>query len=123
MKKFHIIALIILGMFLIPNSAIACGKENTKKEKSCCSKEKSEPKTEKKSCCGSDDHSEKGCGGKCGHSNCTSTSIVYFSLITFNEIEIRNNFFVVNDKKHDFFHDEANISSGFHSLWLIPKIS
>nr|WP_294938200.1 hypothetical protein [uncultured Flavobacterium sp.] len=123
MKKFHIVLLIILGMFLMPDNAIACGIEKNQKEKSCCSKENSEPKTEKKSCCGTDSDSEKGCGGKCGHSNCTFTSIAYFSLITFNEIEIKNNLFVVTDKKHDFFHKEANISSGFHSLWLIPKIS
>ena len=110
-------------MFFMPNSAMACGKENTKKEKSCCSKDKSETKTEKKSCCDKDDNSEKECDGKCGHSNCSSTSNVYFSLITFNEIEIKNNFCVVNDKKQRFFHSETNISSGFHSLWLIPKIS
>lgn len=123
MKRFHIVLIIILGIFLMPNSAFACGKESAKKEKSCCRKEKSESPTEKKSCCGEDDRSKKECGGKCGHSNCTSTSNIYFSIITFNEIEIKNNLCVVNDKKQSFFHNEVNISSGFYSLWLIPKIS
>lgn len=123
MKKFHLILIFVLGIFLMPSEAFACGKENPKKEKSCCSKEKSVTKTEKKSCCDKKNSSEKGCGGKCGHSNCTSTSAAHFSVIAFNEIEIKSNPCVVNDKKQNFFHHEVSISSGFHSLWLIPKIS
>lgn len=107
----------------MPTEAFACSKDNSKTEKSCCSKEKSETKTEKKSCCDKDDHSEKGCGGKCGHSNCTSASSANFSVVTFNDFEIKNNIYVVSDQKQSFFHNEVNISSGFHSLWLIPKIS
>ena len=123
MKKFHIVLIFVLGIFFMPSEAFACGKENTKTEKSCCSKEKSVTKTEKKSCCDKDNHSEKGCSGKCGNSNCTSTSNAHFSVITFNEIEIKSNLCVVIDKKQNFFHNGVNISSGFHSLWLIPKIS
>lgn len=123
MRKFHIVFIIILGIFLMPSNAVACGKESTKKENSCCSKDKPETKPEKKSCCDKNNQSEKNCGGKCGHSNCTSASTAHFSLIVFNEIEIKNNLCVVSDDKQSFFHNEVNISSGFYSLWLIPKIS
>jgi len=88
MKKFHLILIFVLGIFLMPGEAFACGKENTKKEISCCSKEKSETKTEKKSCCDKDNNSKKECGGKCGHSNCTPTYNRHFSVIIFNEVEI-----------------------------------
>lgn len=123
MKKFQIILLFVLGMFLMPSEAFACGKESSKTEKSCCSKKKTDTKSEKKSCCDKKDTSEKGCGGKCGHSSCTSTSSVQFSIITLIEIDIKDNLCLVSDKKQNFFHNEADISSGFYTLWLIPKIS
>lgn len=123
MKKFHLVLIFVLGIFFMPGEAFACSKDNPETEKSCCDKKKTDTKSEKKSCCDKKNNSEKGCGGKCGNSNCTSTSTVHFSVVTFNDIEIKNNLYVISDKKQNFFHNEANISSGFHSLWLIPKIS
>lgn len=122
-KKFHIVLLILfLGIFLTPNFSHACG---TKSEKSCCKKEMPS-KSEKKECCKnkkSDNEKEKGCNGKCGHSNC-STSVSQFSLImTFNEIEFNNNVFDFTSQKQKFYHNETNISSGFYSVWLPPKIN
>jgi hypothetical protein len=106
----------------MPSSVLACGKKNIKTEKSCCKKEPAS-KTEKKSCCDKNDNSKKECGGKCGHSSCTSASIVQFSIITSFDINFKNNNFIFSSEKLKFYHSETFISSGFYSLWLIPKIS
>ncbi len=120
MKKFQIILILTLGVFLIPGNAYACGKKIIKMEKSCCKKETTS-KTGGKSCCDEKDNSKKECGGKCGHSNCTTTTI-QFSLAAFNEIEFKSNCFDFSAEKKRYYHNETNLSSGFHSLWLIPKI-
>jgi len=103
----------------VPTLSYACG---TKTEKSCCKKEISS-KAEKKDCCKNKQSKEQdnSCGGKCGHSNCT-TSTVNFSIISFYEIEFKNNNFDFSTQKPKFYHSETFISSGFSSLWLIPKI-
>ena len=108
----------MLGFFL-PTSSYACGN---KTEKSCCKKETSS-KTEKKDCCNGKHSKDKdnSCGGKCGHSNCT-TSLITFSLISLNEIQFKNNNFDFSIEKPKFYHSETFISSGFTSVWLPPKI-
>ncbi len=88
---------------------------------SCCSKEIT-LKNEKKSCCNEKEKSKKECSGKCGHSNCT-TSTAQVSLIAFNEIEFKANLFDFADKKPKNYHNETNISSGFYSVWSPPKIN
>lgn len=105
--------------FLLPTSTYACG---TKTEKSC-SKKEATSKTEKKDCCNGK-HSksnDNSCGGKCGHSNCT-TSTVNFSLISFSEIEYKNNNFDFSIEKPKFHYAKTFISSGFTSVWLPPII-
>lgn len=106
--------------FFLPTSSYACG---TKTEKSCCKTEKSSKK-EKKNCCNSKHSKDKdnSCGGKCGHSNCTSSS-TNFSIISFYEINLKNNPFDFSTEKSKFYHSETFLSSGFYSIWLIPKIS
>ena len=110
---------LMLGLFL-PTAAYAC---KTQTEKSCCKKEKSS-KTEKKDCCNGKHSKNKdnSCGGKCEHSNCTTSSSVNFSLISFYEINFKNNSFDFSIKKSKFYHSQTLLSSGFHSIWLIPKI-
>ena len=44
MKKYHIILIVLLGMFLMPSTAMACGNSNSKHS---CEKEVSSKKTEK----------------------------------------------------------------------------
>ena len=119
-KRLNIIIIILtLGFFLSPTLSYACGN---KTEKSCCKKETSS-KAEKKDCCNGKHSKDKNnsCGGKCGHSNCT-TSTVTFSLISFNEIEFTNNNFDFSSEKSKFYHSETFISSGYTSVWLPPKI-
>ncbi|HSN49252.1 MAG TPA: hypothetical protein VLR29_10870 [Flavobacterium sp.] len=121
-KKFHIaLVMVVMGFFLTPTLTYACGM---KSEKSCCSKEISS-KGDKKDCCKKDDDSKNkshdgGCNGKCGHSNCTTSSIQFG--LAFFEIKFKNNNVVFSEKEQNYIHSETNISSGFHSIWLIPKI-
>lgn len=122
-KKFHILILIItIGFFLMPALASAC---EMKSERPCCSKEVSVNK-EKKECCkahkqASNKEQKGACNGKCGHSNCTTSSVQY--SLAFFEILIQNNNFDFSENQHNYFNSEANLSSGFYSIWLIPKIS
>ena len=115
-----IIIILTLGIFMLPTLSYACG---TKSESGCCKKETTS-KTEKKECC-CDEHSKDkkdNCNGKCGHKNCT-TSSVNLSILSLYEIEIKNNHFDFSNKKSKFHHPKTNISSGFYFIWLIPKIS
>lgn len=122
MKKFHKLILIVtLGFFLIPAVSMAC---DMKSEKSCCKKEISS-KDNSKDCCKKSKDSKKneqdnGCNGKCGHNNCT-TSSMQFNLAFF-DIKFNNNNFDFSKKVQNYIHSEDNLSSGFSSLWLIPKI-
>lgn len=119
-KRFHIyVILLTLGFFLLPTLTYACGNHS---EKGCCKKEIA-TKPEKKDCCKSNQSKDKNkdCGGKCGHSNCTNSS-VNFSLISFFKIEFKNNNFECSLEKPEFYHSKTFISSGFTSVWLPPKI-
>lgn len=109
----------MLGFFL-PTSVYACGTET---EKSCCKGEASS-KTEKKDCCNGK-HSKdnnNGCSGKCGHSNCTTSTSINLSIISLNEILFKNNNFDFSTEKQKFYHSETLISSGFYSIWTPPNI-
>lgn len=110
----------MLGFFL-PTSTYACG---TKTEKTCCKKETTS-KTEKKDCCNGKHSKDKdnSCGGKCGHSNCTSSTSANFSLISTFEFDFNNTNFNFSSEKQKFYNSKTFISSGFSSVWLIPKIS
>lgn len=118
-QKFHIFFLIIIiGFLLIPVMSYSC---EMKVEKSCCNKEVSSSTAEKMDCCKSKNKQSDGCNGKCGHSNCVTISN-QFSLVFF-EMHFKNNNFAFSEKKQNYFNFNTNISSGFYSLWLIPKIS
>jgi len=119
-KRLHLLIIILtIGFCTAPAISYACG---IKTEKSCCAK-KISSKIEKKNCCKNKQtkKEDNSCGGKCGHSNCT-TSTVNFSLISFYEIEFKNNNFAFSAEKSKFYHSETYISSGFSSVWLPPKI-
>jgi hypothetical protein len=125
MKKFHILlVLVILGFFLMPFLTYSC---EMKSKKSCCNKEMSSSNDEKMDCCKNindsksknKDH-EGGCNGKCGHSNCVTTSTQF--SVAFFEIRFNNNNFDFSVEKPKFYHSETFISAGFTSVWLPPKI-
>ena len=122
MKKYRYIVLLFLGILFMPNSIYACGtcslKHQVKKEASS--------KTDKDNCCDSDSHSKSknhdGCGGKCGHSKCACPSVSNGFTVSC-ELILKNNSFDFSSEKQKFSSTETFISSGFYSLWLIPKIS
>lgn len=111
--------IITLGFLLISNGNFACGM---KSGRSCCKTETS-AKKEIKECCKKkqDNEKSKPCGGKCGHSNCT-TSGPSFSFILNNEVKFISNTFDFSTEKQEFYHSQTNTSNGFFTLWLIPKI-
>ncbi|MEO8236912.1 MAG: hypothetical protein ABI576_02305 [Flavobacterium sp.] len=124
-KKIYILFfLLTIGFFLIPISSFACGnntmktshkKEITSKEKNCCTKE----------CCKKTKDSKKekhNCNGKCNHTNCTTSSSLQFSIPTSNDFELQNTTFNFLIEKSGSYYNEANISDGFTSIWLPPKI-
>ena len=121
MNKFHIFVLVLFGFLLMPNNSFGC-ENNSAKQTS--SKETSS-KMEKEDCCKNDSHSKtknhEGCGGKCNHSKCGCASSCNTS-VSINELTFNRNIFNLFSEKQNFYNYEANISSGFNSLWLIPKI-
>lgn len=122
MNKLHILAIIVFGFLLMPNNTFACGNGSNKHS---CKKEVSST-TDKDDCCKGDSHSKgkksDGCAGKCGHSKCgCPTSSNGFTIVY--EINFRSKTFDFSSEKQNNSHSETFISSGFYSLWLIPKIS
>lgn len=125
MKKYHIIFIVLLGIFFMPDNAMACG---IGKDKHSCKKEVSPTKKENKGCCGNDnskDKENKGCGGKCGHSECGCSSTCPASSVSFlAEIIFKVDTYSYSSiAKVNFLYATPSISDGFYSIWLIPKIS
>lgn len=121
-KKICILVFAILGFLMIPSTAFACGDNHS--DKSSCKKEVSS-KQDAKDCCDSYDNKNgkrhHGCGGKCGHSNCNIPVVQIAVFAPFiAEINTKTLFFYT--EKGGFDDLESTISSGFQSLWLIPKI-
>ena len=119
-KKYFIISFMLLvGFLLIPTNSVACGSKSVKTEKSCCKKINSDKKCCSESKTGS---KEKGCKGKCGHSSCTTAS-GQSSMTFFNTIAFEIKTIAFSSKESSFTYTNNNLSSGYVSLWLIPKIS
>ncbi|MFH6944464.1 hypothetical protein [Flavobacterium sp. FlaQc-50] len=125
-KKTCILFLFLtIGFFLIPSHGFACGN---KTEKNTPKKEISSDKKEKdnctKDCCKNTNPAEKeqhDCDGKCSHTNCTTSSL-QFSIPASNDFELQTSSFNFSTKKTISYYNEANISDGFTSIWLPPKI-
>ena len=122
MNKFHILAIILFGFLLMPNGVFAF-KMNSSKHSLV--KEFSS-KMCNGDCCKKDGHSKsknhEGCDGKCNHSKCACASSCN-TCISITEWNSFNNRFNFSSSKQNFYDYETTISSGFNSLWLIPKIS
>ncbi len=122
MNKFRIIVIVLFGFLLMPSSSFACENNSTKHS---ATKETSS-KIDKDDCCKSNHYSKtndhEGCKGKCNHSKCVCI-ISCKTFITINELKFNSNPFNFSSEKQKFYNYETSISSGFNSLWLIPKIS
>ncbi|MFT5252266.1 MAG: hypothetical protein ACI87N_001273 [Flavobacteriales bacterium] len=121
MKKIHFILIVLLGLFLMPSQAMACGNHSGI---SSCGMEMTS-KTKMKDCCKKESHSkskkEKGCTGKCGQGICGSSSS--YTAINFAEIfQIQQTVFNFNTEKQTIDPTVSFLSDGYASIWLIPKI-
>lgn len=120
-KKLHAyIIILILGLLLLPSLTYACG---TQSKKECCKKEMTSKSEHKE--CSEESHSKNqndNCNGKCGHANCTSVTANYSSFV-FNEFDFTHNTFDFSTIKQNFYNTTTFVSSGYTSIWLIPKIS
>jgi hypothetical protein len=118
MKRVHLLVIVIFGFLLMPALTFACGCHSEKKS---CGKES----MEKMDCCKKDnaskDKTHKGCNGKCGHSNCITTSNPHNAV--FFELKSNNHTFDFQEINQNYFNSNTEITSGYTSLWLIPKIS
>ena len=119
-KKFYIMLLVMLGFFMMPSVAFACG---TKSEKACCKKEAAS-QTKKMACCNKEKSSKshEGCNGGCKHVSCTS-SIVSWDLSSPLYAALNSQLFSFSTEKQNYYYSEIFISSDFRSVWLPPKIS
>lgn len=89
-------------------------KEMAVKEENSCSKKCCENKTSKK-----ENHD---CDGKCRHSGC-NISTLQFVILTSNDFDLENNGFNFSLKETISYSNKSDISSGFTSIWLKPKIT
>ena len=121
-KKFYILLLVVLGFFMMPSVAFACG---TKTDKSWCKKESSSEK-DKKDCCKkekkSNESSHDGCNGACKDLTCSSSAF-QLGLTSAFYTELNNQVFSFSTEKQNYYYSEIFISSHFRSIWLPPKIS
>jgi hypothetical protein len=122
MKKIHILLIVLLGVFLMPTSAFACGDHSNKKS---CTKEMSS-KPGMKDCCGKDSNSKskkhEGCKGECGNAMC-SVSSLSIGIVSSIPVDIEDNVFNFSRKKQRFYQSVSFTSAGYSSIWLIPKIA
>lgn len=123
MKRVYLLVLVIFGFFTMPSNAFACENNSAK---NTSRKEISSKMSCNNNCCKKDAHAKnknsEGCGGKCKHSKCGCVSTSNTS-VSINEWDINTNCFNFSSAKQKFYNYETTISSGFNSLWLIPKIS
>ena len=122
MNKFHILVILLFGFLVMPSGVFACEKGSVKHS----SIKDISSKICNDDCCKKDGHSNsknhEGCGGKCNHSKCGCASSCN-TTVSINEWISTINLFNFSLGKQNFHNYETNISSGFNSLWLIPKIS
>ncbi|MBF4507671.1 hypothetical protein IRZ83_13425 [Flavobacterium sp. JLP] len=121
MKSFYFFVLLMLGFFLTPGYAFACG--NTPKKNHATTE--ITLNKDKKNCCDANGHCEKekhhSCDGNCKHSKCICTASSAIFLV-FAQSVLKINDFDFSDKNQKFNTPETFISSGFSSLFLKPKI-
>lgn len=120
MKIRYFILLMFFTLYLSQNSAFACSGKNS------CKKEMSKTQEKGKDCCGDscDNHGKgnhKGCSGKCGHSSCVNP-IVYTALNSTLAFSIHPNRMVFSNEKTSFYYTQSQLSTGYYTIWLIPKI-
>lgn len=117
MKDWHRILFLLFVFSFAPSDAYACTKNKCKKEMSDTKRQKS--------CCGTGDHSKNdhsGCNGKCGNSSCVNPAAP-LAINLADIVEFESNPLTVVRMRPIFYYTQPRISSGYYTIWLIPKIS
>lgn len=118
-KKFHILYLIaLIGFFMIPNQSVACSMKSTTKSQ-CIKKEKT---TTIDDCCKSHSDKKEGCTGKCKHRSCQCSPTITL-LFSENNFHDATNCFDFSNTKPSFATTQIALSSGYYTIWDLPKIS
>ncbi len=138
-NPLHILLIIFsIGLIFKPNETLACGTKKTIKEKTCelPSDCKYQEKTEMNygkitdtACCDkltssepNSNHHHHNCDGHCNHNSCSCASMS-FSVNLPQAVDLKINSFISFSKITIISHDENQLPSGFHSIWLPPVIS
>jgi hypothetical protein len=120
-RQVFILLSVLTGFFLMPKLTYACGANSDKVETVCC-KEGRVCDQDDKSCC-ADHHSKNraddDCGGQCNHGSCHCPSVTAPALP--DGEGIKRPIFI--PQKQRYYLADFVLSSGFHSIWLPPKIS
>ena len=121
MKLFHLLAILLLGFYLMPGRAFAC--EN--KSENYSFKIEKLSKSEKIECCNINSHShnknQNPCTGKCKNTCICTIACGNFWAIFDSVLKINN--YDTSSEKQKIDSYNSSILAGFSSLWLIPKIS
>lgn len=111
---------------MIPGNAHACEahiKENLCKEKPYCDNLGGKHPSKdvcSKTCCEDEMGEGHDCYGECGPKTCRSVSQSYSTMSPLTGIP--QVLFDTATKKHYDLYKQPNYSSGFLSVWLLPKI-
>ncbi len=114
-KRFIILLLVTFGFFLMPNDTFACDTQAAISAKSCCDS------AEECACEKQDIHTQKNsCSGEMQHSSCHCTPAKPPVAFITNRTDQYPGFTTVYLSFPDV---RSYILSGFHFIWLPPKIS
>ncbi|CAN5377874.1 hypothetical protein BH09BAC1_BH09BAC1_18100 [soil metagenome] len=120
-KQVYILLIVMLGVFMTPVLSYACGTGSVKTEKSCCKKGTSQ--SVKMDCCETKqahkDNSDEGCHGDCKNPYCNCPALNFSTTLSYISDSNGNISFF---ERQSIYHEETSTSSGFHSIWIPPKI-
>ena len=120
-KRFaQIFLLVSVGFFLMPNQSYAHNSKST--ENYCRECQKNQDCSNSDNACCLEHHSNKnqknGCEGNCNHSGCHCPTC---NVPLLNNGRTQKHYVLKKTNKYHLF--DFVLSSGFHSVWIPPKIS
>lgn len=115
-RSAYILFFVCLGFLLMPTQTYACNINDTSSQKTQAAVSK---KDDCKDACSHEQSKKKHCGNDCNNALCkcptnSNTSFFYSNNFSFGKAKVTITL--------SFSNYETNISKGFYSIWLIPKI-
>lgn len=117
-RSVYILFFACLGFLLMPTQTYACNMSNAPSQKVNTPTSASK-KDDCKDACTHQQNKKNHCGNDCNNALCkcptnSNTSFFYSNSFSFGKTKV----YVTPS----FLNYETNISKGFYSIWLIPKI-